>query len=68
MMEITLNGAPRILTGASLMALLAGQEIDASKRGIAVAVNDEIVPRAAWPTITLKRGDVVEIVRPHSGG
>jgi thiamine biosynthesis protein ThiS len=33
-----------------------------------VAINVAIVPRAAWRTTVLNHGDVVEIVRPHSGG
>lgn len=67
-MEIRLNGAPHCLSDASLADLLAKQAIDTSRRGIAVAINDAIVPRAEWPTTFLKGGDVVEIVRPHSGG
>ena len=35
---------------------------------VAVAINEEIVPRAEWATAALKSGDAVEIVRPHSGG
>jgi sulfur carrier protein len=68
MMEIRLNGTPYRLDGASLSALLADQAIDTSRRGIAVAINDAIVPRAEWPVTALKSGDAVEIVRPHSGG
>ena len=67
-MEISLNGAPHRFAGANLIDLLAEQAIDPAKRGVAVAVNDTIVPRAEWATSSLKAGDVVEIVRPHSGG
>ena len=67
-MDISLNGAPHSFDGASLIELLAAQAIDQSKKGVAVAINEEIVPRAEWATASLKSGDVVEIVRPHSGG
>ena len=67
-MEIKLNGAAHRLNSASLAELLIEQAIDTSKRGIAVAINDAIVPRAEWASTPLKGGDVVEIVRPHSGG
>jgi len=67
-MDISLNGAPHRFDGASLIELLAAQAIDQSKPGVAVAINEEIVPRAEWATAALKAGDVVEIVRPHSGG
>jgi sulfur carrier protein len=67
-MEIRLNGAPHSLDGTMLSDLLAGQQIDATRRGVAVAVNAAVVPRKHWSTLMLKPGDDVEIVRPHSGG
>ncbi len=67
-MDINLNGAAHRTTGTSLMDLLAEQAIEPSRRGVAVAINDAIVPRAAWQTTLLNPGDTVEIVRPHSGG
>jgi sulfur carrier protein len=67
-MDISLNGAPHRFEGVSLVELLAAQAIDQTKPGVAVAINDAIVPRAEWAAVTLNPGDVVEIVRPHSGG
>jgi sulfur carrier protein len=67
-MDISLNGAPHRFEGASLVELLAAQAIDQTKPGVAVAINEAIVPRAEWATASLNPGDVVEIVRPHSGG
>jgi sulfur carrier protein len=67
-MDIIVNGQPHHLAGASLMDLLAEQAIEASRRGVAIAINDAIVPRAAWATTNLNPGDAIEIVRPHSGG
>ena len=37
-------------------------------RGIAVAVNGGIVPRAEWPTFTLHDGDSVEVLTAVQGG
>jgi sulfur carrier protein len=67
-MEISLNGTRHRFAGENLIDLLAEQAIDHAKPGVAVAVNDAIVPRAEWATASLRSGDVVEIVRPHSGG
>jgi sulfur carrier protein len=67
-MDIRLNGEPHRFAGASLMELLAAQAIDHGKPGVAVAINDAIVPRAEWASACLRDGDTVEIVRPHSGG
>ena len=49
-------------------ALLAEKAVDTAQRGIAVALNGAVVPRAAWPTTPLKPGDSVEIVRARQGG
>ena len=67
-MDIRLNGAPHRTASLRIVELLAEHAIDPSKPGMAVAVNDRIIPRAKWPSVTLEAGDSVEIVRPHSGG
>ena len=53
---------------ATLAALLEEKAVDTGQRGIAVAVNGAMVPRAAWPQTTLQPGDSVEIVRARQGG
>ncbi len=63
---IHVNGQSEMLAVATLAALLEEKEIDA--RGIAVALNGSVVPRATWREITLKPGDAVEIVRARQGG
>jgi sulfur carrier protein len=66
--RIRVNGADEALTAATLAALIAEKAIDVSQRGIAVALNGSVVPRAAWPQTTLRAGDNVEIVRARQGG
>ena len=66
--NIRVNGETEPLTVATLAALLEEKAFDTSQRGIAVAVNGAIVPRAAWPQTTLRPGDSVEIVRARQGG
>jgi sulfur carrier protein len=52
----------------TLDALLAEKTADTSQRGIAVALNGAVVPRAAWRDTKLRAGDSVEIVRARQGG
>ena len=40
----------------------------ARPRGLAVAVNDEVVPRAVWPAHQLREHDRVTIIRATQGG
>ena len=65
--EIVVNGEPMPLEQATL-AELVEQRTSAGRRGIAVALNDAVVPRRAWPATRLKPGDRVEIVKVMVGG
>jgi sulfur carrier protein len=38
------------------------------RRGIAVAVNEEVAPRGTWGATALAAGDHVEVLRPAQGG
>lgn len=67
-MEIRLNGATCRTASETVFQLLTEHAIDPAKPGIAVAINDRIVPRPAWRERLLQAGDAIEIVRPHSGG
>jgi sulfur carrier protein len=65
---IRINGQSEPLAAATLAALLEEKAVDTSQRGIAVAVNGAVVPRAAWPSTELRAGDSIEIVRARQGG
>ena len=66
--EIKVNGEATAVATATLAELLASRSLPAKGRGIAVALNETVVPRASWPETRLKPGDRVEIVRPIVGG
>ena len=65
---IRVNGENELLLAPTLQALLVEKAVDTGQRGIAVALNGAVVPRAAWPSTTLRPGDSVEIVRARQGG
>ncbi len=64
---LTLNGAPEPLA-PDVPALLARLGLDSQMKGLAIALNGAVLPRAAWRQAALKPGDDVEIVRPFQGG
>ena len=68
-MEITLNGSPRELpeaaTVAELVAALGGRP---DGRGVAVAIETEVVPRSAWEQTRLSEGARVEVLVAVQGG
>ena len=65
---IVLNGEPRERDGATIVELLADLGVEERARGVAVAVNGEIVPRAHWPSHRVDTGDRVEALSAMQGG
>ena len=66
---ITLNGERAELdAGASIAALLARLGVREDGRGVAVAVDGEVVPRGAWRTFTLAPDARVEVLSAMQGG
>lgn len=66
---IVLNGqAQERGAGESLAAILERLDLDGDARGVAVAVDGEVVPRKAWPTFRLAEGARVEVLTAIQGG
>ncbi len=36
--------------------------------GIAVALNEEVIPKTQWSTVEIHEGDRIEIITPFQGG
>ena len=65
---VFVNDRPHALAGpASLAQLLRGLGL-AERRGVAAAVNGEVVPRAAWEGRMLAGDDRVLVIRATQGG
>lgn len=68
-MTIIVNGQVRGLAdGTTLAALVAELAGDRARAGVAVALNDTVVPRGAWPGTALGDGDRVEVLTAVQGG
>ena len=65
---IRINGAERTLTARNVAGLVEQLGYENDGRGIAVAVNGQVVPRSAWDARTLQAGDEIEIVGAVQGG
>jgi sulfur carrier protein len=65
---LTVNGKRRAFAAQSIAEIVADFGVDPARKGVAVAVNAKLVPRAAWAETRLSPGDKVEIVRPLAGG
>ena len=68
-MELTINGEKRKVASVDTLAeLLKTLGISVETRGIAVAVNDTVVPRAEWGATRMQEGDSVEVIHAVQGG
>ena len=68
-MKVTVNGETTELTdGATVQAAVEALELPASGRGVAVAVDAEVVPRGEWETTELDDGARVEVLQAIQGG
>ncbi len=69
MIELLVNGEPReVADGATVADVIVAAGGEPGARGIAVAVDDEVVPRAELATRRLGDGQRVEIVVAIQGG
>jgi sulfur carrier protein len=68
-MIIELNGRPEQLPdGATVADAVAAVGVNGETRGVAVAVDGEVVRRAEWVTTPLAERQAVEVVRAVQGG
>ncbi|MBV9338083.1 MAG: sulfur carrier protein ThiS [Solirubrobacterales bacterium] len=66
---VTVNGDRQELPeGATVASIVAGLHNAPEGRGIAVAVEGEVVPRAQWPSTALRNGTSLEVVVAVQGG
>jgi sulfur carrier protein len=67
MISVELNGQVRELRDDATVAD-AVAAAGAPDRGVAVAVDGEVVPRATWPRTPLSQGQKVEVLQAVQGG
>jgi len=68
-MTVIVNGRPaEVAAGETVAGVLATLGHAPGGPGIAVALNGEVVPRAAWPTTRLGDHDRLEVLGASQGG
>ncbi|MDT0435283.1 MULTISPECIES: sulfur carrier protein ThiS [Streptomyces] len=66
-MNVLVNGEPTALApGTALDSVV--RALAPAPSGVAAALNETVVPRAAWPSTPLREGDRVEILTAVQGG
>jgi sulfur carrier protein len=67
-MKVSVNGRWTDTDAPTVAALLESLGITVGRSGVAVALNETVVPRLKWAEARLKGGDKVEIIRAVQGG
>lgn len=66
-MTIVVNGDQKAIPPEATVAALVA-ELTRAERGVAVALNGEVVPRSAWAATELTDGDRIEVLTAAQGG
>jgi sulfur carrier protein len=67
--SVTVNGDARELPeGATVASVVESLANAPQGRGVAVAVEGEVIPRAQWPRTKLRAGASIEVVVAVQGG
>jgi len=65
--KVTVNGVRRDLpVGVTVAEAVA--DLTSLRRGVAVAVNGEVLPQAVWSGLSLTEGDRLEVLTAAQGG
>jgi sulfur carrier protein len=68
-MIFTINGEKKDIGSVDTLARLLGVVgVTSETKGVAVALNGEVVPRSAWASARVQENDSVEIVYAVQGG
>jgi sulfur carrier protein len=68
-MTVEVNGrAVQLADGAALSEAVSKAGAEVQTRGVAVAVDGEVVPRSAWESTRLREGQKIEVVGAIQGG
>lgn len=68
-MKLQLNGEPKTLDTDALTVAGLLEHLDITqRRGVAIAVNNSVVPKSEWDEHELADDDAVEIIRATQGG
>ena len=67
-MEITFNNNPQQIKEQSSVQIIINDLIGEKQKGIAVAVNETVVPKAQWDIYELQPNDKVLVIKATQGG
>jgi sulfur carrier protein len=67
-MEITLNDKKHTISENTSLYEIVFSQLGDKQKGVAVAVNNSVVPRSNWDTHTINSNDTILIIKATQGG
>jgi len=67
-MTVFVNDQPRALAAGTALVDLLRELGLAERKGVAIAINDEVVPRSTWPVRPLVDGERILVIQATQGG
>jgi sulfur carrier protein len=66
--NVRVNGVSRDLHDGATVREIVQLLVDSPERGVAVALDGDVVPKSEWAATTLADGQHVEVLRAVQGG
>lgn len=68
-MQLIINGEKKTIGEAeTLEDVVTSLGISPETRGVAIALNDTVIPRSQWKATTVRPGDAIEVIHAVQGG
>jgi sulfur carrier protein len=67
-MEITLNDKKHTISENTSLYEIVFSQLGDKQKGVAVAVNDSVIPKKDWETQTIKNNDTILIIKATQCG
>jgi sulfur carrier protein len=67
-MEIQLNNQPKEITPGFSLQQLLDDTIGQKQKGIAVAINNKVIPKTSWSQHIIESNDNILIIKATQGG
>ena len=67
-MEILINNQKHTLEENTTLQTIVNTQLGDKQKGVAIAVNDSVIPKANWENYVIKANDHILLIKATQGG
>lgn len=67
-MEITINNQTQSVAEGTTVQAIVSAQLGEKQKGIAVAINNAVIPKQAWEQTLINNNDTILIIKATQGG